>query len=101
MRAGSKCLQQRRNAGKCLSPCHLKKHNLINSLRASLKKRISSGDDVLKALAPKISPLLQEGLDGPLKHEAVARMSLAISALGNVLLCPHIYSTDLNKFPRK
>jgi hypothetical protein len=50
------------NASTSPSSCHLKKHNFINSLQASLNERIPSGDDDLKALPPKISPLLQEGL---------------------------------------
>jgi hypothetical protein len=62
MSAWRNCLQQCRNVGKCLSSCHLNKHNLINSLRASLNERILPGDDVLKTLPPKISPFLQEGL---------------------------------------
>jgi hypothetical protein len=62
MRTWSKCLQQRRNIGKCLSSCHLNKQNLINSLRANLDERTFSSDDALKALPPKISPFLQEGL---------------------------------------
>jgi hypothetical protein len=61
MRTWRKCLQQRRNIGKCLSSCHLNKHNLINSLRANLDERTFSSDDALKALPPKISPFLQEG----------------------------------------
>jgi hypothetical protein len=62
MRGWRNCLQQCRNVGKCLSSCHLNKHNLINSLRASLNERTLPGDDVLKTLPPKISPFLQEGL---------------------------------------
>jgi hypothetical protein len=62
MRAWRKRLQQRRNVGTCLSSCHFKKHNFIKLLRAILDESTLSGHDVLRALPPKISPLLQEDL---------------------------------------
>jgi hypothetical protein len=64
MRTRRKCLQQCRHVGTCLSSCHLKKQRFINSLRGNLDERALSSDDALKTPPPKISPFLQEGLQG-------------------------------------
>src|ERR1700752_2476332 len=82
MRISCMNLQRPLSPGQILSSCHLNKHHLIKSLGANPDERDLSCDEALKALPPKISPILPGSREEEsLLHRIAASLFLPLKPL--------------------